>query len=102
MTVPTEAGAPLALRLDPVFPNPLEAGTKLNFAIPRSGSVKLAIYDVTGRRVALIVDQALPSGMRGVTWDGRDGKGWPVASGTYFARLESAGQTQVRKIVVAR
>ena len=67
-----------------------------------SGSVNLAIYDVSGRRVASVVNQVLPPGRRTMAWDGRDASGRPVASGTYFARLESGGQVRVRKIVVAR
>jgi hypothetical protein len=102
VTVPAEAGAPLALRLDPVYPNPFQGRTSLNFAVPRDGPARLAIYTVTGRKVVTIFDRALPSGWRLVTWDGRDASGRPVASGTYFAKLESTGQVQVQKVSVAR
>ncbi len=100
--VPSDAGAPLALRLDPVYPNPFGARTNLNFAVPRGGTAKLAIYTVAGRKVVTIFDQAMPSGWRLVAWEGRDASGRPVASGTYFAKLEAAGQVQVRKVIVAR
>lgn len=102
VSVPREANAPLALRLDPVYPNPFEARTNLNFAVPRGGSVRLAIYTAAGRMVATVFDQTLPPGWRSVAWDGRDASGRPVASGTYFAKLESAGKAEVRKVVVAR
>lgn len=102
VSVPTEAGAPLSLRLDPVYPNPFEGRTSLNFAVPRDGPVSLAIYTVAGRKVVTILDRALPSGWRSVAWDGRDALGRPVASGTYFAKLEFAGRVQVRKVIVAR
>jgi hypothetical protein len=102
VTVPAGAGAPLALRLDPVYPNPFGARTYLNFALPGGGPAKLTIFNVSGREVATIVDQTLPSGWRSVAWDGRDASGRPVASGTYFAKLESAGQVQVRKVIVTR
>jgi len=100
--VPTDTGAPLALRLDPVYPNPFQTETRLNFAVPKSGSVLLTIFDVRGRRVATVVEQALPSGWRSIAWDGRDHSGRLVPSGTYFAKLEQAGKVQMRKIVVAR
>ncbi len=102
VNVPTEAGAPLALRLDPVYPNPFGARTNLNFAVPKGGPAKLAIYTVAGRKVVILFDQTMPSGWRMAGWDGRDALGRPVASGTYFAKLESAGQVQVRKVIVAR
>lgn len=100
--VPTETGAPLAFRLDPSYPNPFQTQTTLNFGIPAEAPVKLGIYGVTGRRVATVIDRNLPAGWRSATWDGRDTSGRPVASGTYFARLESAGRVEIRKIVVAR
>jgi hypothetical protein len=102
VTVPAGAGAPQALRLDPVYPNPFGARAYLNFALPGGGPAKLTIFTVSGRKVATIVDQTLPSGWRSVAWDGTDASGRPVASGTYFAKLESAGQVQIRKVVVAR
>ena len=102
VTVPAGAGAPQALRLDPVYPNPFGARAYLNFALPGGGAAKLTIFTVSGRKVATIVDQTLPSGWRSVAWDGTDASGRPVASGTYFAKLESAGQVQIRKVVVAR
>ena len=92
----------MALRLDPVFPNPLEREARFNFVVPRSGRVRLAVFGVTGQRVATIVDQELPAGWRLLSWDGRDTAGQPVASGTYFARLEAGGETRLRKLVVAR
>jgi hypothetical protein len=102
VSVPADAAAPLALRLDPVFPNPLEREGRFNFAVPKSGRVRLEVFSVTGRRVATIVDQELPAGWRLLSWDGRDSAGQLVASGTYFARLEAAGETRLRKLVVAR
>jgi hypothetical protein len=102
VSVPTEAGAPLALRLNLVYPNPFEARTSLNFGVPRAGTVRLAIYTVAGRKVATVFDQPLPSGWRSAVWDGRDSSGRPVPSGTYFAKLECAGQVQTQKVVVAR
>jgi hypothetical protein len=100
--VPETASAPMALGLERINPNPTARETYLSLAIPRSGNVKLSIYDVAGRRVANVVNQVLPQGWRTIAWDGRDAVGRPVASGMYFARLESSGQVRVGKIVVAR
>jgi flagellar hook assembly protein FlgD len=74
----------------------------LNFAVPRGGPVRLAIYTVTGRKVATVINQTLPAGWRSVAWDGKDESGQPVASGAYIAKLESRGHAQVRKVIVAR
>ena len=100
--VPETAEAPMVLGLERIHPNPTARETYLRLAIPNAGMVTLSIYDVSGRRVASVVNQALPQGRRVIAWDARDAAGKPVASGTYFARLESGGQVRVGKIVVAR
>lgn len=98
----TPADAARSPQLDPVYPNPFRAGVSLRFAVPASGRVRLAIYNVTGRLEATVLDQELPAGSRSVSWDGLDRMGRPVPSGAYFARLESGGKTHVQKLFVAR
>jgi hypothetical protein len=97
-----ETGAPSVLRLSPGFPNPLVSRSQFNYGIPKAGQVRLVVYDLQGRRVATVIDQIQARGWRSVVWDGRDERHREVASGAYFARLESDGQAQVRKIVIAR
>ena len=100
--VTASGGTPMVLRLAPSFPNPFASRTQLSYAVPRSGHVRLVVYDLQGRRVTTVLDQAQTPGWRSVSWDGRDYRHREVASGTYFARLESGGDVQVRKIIVAR
>jgi hypothetical protein len=100
--VPGTSAAPLAMRLNPIFPNPFETEAQLSFAIAKAGPARLSIYSVSGRRIATVVDQDLPVGWRAITWNGRDASGQQVASGTYLARLESGGAVQIRKFVLAR
>ena len=97
-----ESGAPSVLRLGPGAPNPFVARTQLSYGVPAAGHVRLEIFDVQGRRVATVVDQVQAAGWRAAGWDGRDARGRMVASGTYFARLESDGKVEVRKLVMAR
>ncbi len=83
-------------------PNPFNPRTKIAFEIPRAGTVKLAIHDVRGRRVATLIDGELAVGLHEVLWDGVDNAGRAVASGVYFSRLVVAGEALTRKMVLAR
>ena len=81
-------------------PNPSRGSTEIGFALPRSGRVSLAVYDVGGRRVRTLVNGTLPSGERVASWDGRDEGGRPVSSGLYLVRLEAVGRTLSRRLVI--
>jgi len=103
VSVPEGRGAPAVLRLEPARPNPFGSHTDLSYGLPRGGRVRLAVYDVQGRRVASVVDRVVAAaGWRSVVWDGRDMAGREVGSGTYFLRLEYGGEVKVRKVVLAR
>jgi TolB protein len=90
----------LSLRL--ASSSPARGAMSFRFALPADGAVRLAIYDIQGRRVATVLDQTLAAGSRTARWDGRDIRGKLVASGAYFAKLEAAGEVQMQKLLVAR
>jgi flagellar hook assembly protein FlgD len=80
------------------YPNPFNPETIIKYRISTAGPVTLAIYDVKGRLVDTLASESKPAGEHSATWSARDAAGRPVASGVYFARLES--ETQVRTIKV--
>ena len=100
VTVP--GTAPLVLRLEPAYPNPFRAETRLTFTVPGDGRAALSIYDVRGRRVAKLLDEDMPPGGRSLSWNGTDVSGHAMASGTYFAKLSAGGKSQVRKVLLTR
>jgi hypothetical protein len=70
-------------------PNPFNPRTVFSFDLSREQWVKLAVYDLHGRRVRQLVDGLQPAGTQHVSWNGIDDRGTPVASGTYIARMET-------------
>jgi hypothetical protein len=91
-----EDGVPLALALD-AFPNPAARRTTVRFTTPSAGSVHLAVYDLLGRRVALLADGPHAAGTHPVLWQTTD-----LASGVYVLRLEADGAVRTRRITLVR
>jgi flagellar hook assembly protein FlgD len=90
------------LTLTPCWPNPVHDSTRIEFALPRSGTVTLRIYDVAGRCVRKLFAGSLPWGTRQLIWNGRDDGGRDVANGVYFYRLEAGGEVRTRKLLLVR
>ncbi|MBD3160480.1 MAG: T9SS type A sorting domain-containing protein [Candidatus Eisenbacteria bacterium] len=91
-----------ALRLR-VAPNPFNPVTTIRYAPVRTGPLTMTVYDVTGARVRVLVrEEVAHRGERAVVWDGRDGNGHPVASGTYFVRLRQGESALTRRIVMLK
>jgi len=70
-----------------IAPNPASSGTVFSFRSAQSGPVQLEIYDLRGRRVAVMHDGSVAGSVGGLAWQGRDAQGRSLPSGTYLARL---------------
>ena len=83
-------------------PSPFRRETALNFTLATPSEVRLAIYDVAGRLVRVLVNEDLPVGDHSAVWNGRDGSGVPVAPGVYFVRLKSGTFDEAQQVVRIR
>jgi subtilisin family serine protease len=98
--VPATAPEFFALRQN--APNPFGPSTTIRFDLPVASFVNLAVYDPAGRRVATLIGAAKPAGEHEAVWFGRDENGRRVASGVYVCRIEAAGFTATRRLVLLR
>ncbi len=89
--VPPSAGAPVAFA---VSPNPARGDVRFAFA-SGDGPARIALYDLSGRRVWA---RDLEPGATSVRWDGDDARGGRAPAGVYLARLERGGAAQVRRV----
>ncbi len=97
--VPAVATEPVpaeAARLDPPAPNPSAGTVRLAYAVGAAGTVRLAVYDVLGREVAVLADGPQAPGPQVAEWPAA------VASGVYVVRLEAGGVVRTRTVVVTR
>jgi len=97
-----ETAAPSANAIRAIYPNPFNPTARIAFDVSARSRVELAIYDVSGRRVAVLVDRELEAGRYESVWNGRDREGRTASSGVYFCRLDAAGGTETRKLVLIR
>ncbi|MCK9996896.1 MAG: T9SS type A sorting domain-containing protein, partial [Candidatus Krumholzibacteria bacterium] len=93
---------PATFSLGEAYPNPFNPSTTIGFSIPGEMPVRLEIYGMDGRRVAVLVDETLGSGSHEAVWLGRDDTGRQVASGVYFSKLLAGSQSQVRKMTLMK
>jgi PKD repeat protein len=83
------------------YPNPFNPNTKIKFDIPqglgKNELVKLTIYDILGKQVAVLVNEPLSPGKYSADWDALN-----FSSGVYFYRLEAGSYADTRKMTMLK
>ena len=79
------------------YPNPFRKQTTIAFEVPTTQSTRLAVYDVLGREVAVLVDGLMPAGTHRVHFDGET-----LAAGVYFCRIRTGAFVETREMMVIR
>ncbi len=85
---------PITAELEQNYPNPFNPSTSIRFSVPSSGSgnissvkVRLVIYDLLGREIAVLADKEMNPGNHIAYWRGTDKLGRQVSAGTYLCSL---------------
>jgi flagellar hook assembly protein FlgD len=89
----------MGLRLLGSRPNPFAGSTTVRFELPSAARVRLAVFDVTGRRVRRLQDGMAIAGPHAVVWDGRDDEGRMLPGGVFFYRLETDVASRSARVV---
>jgi GH18 family chitinase len=89
-------------RLCQNYPNPVTAGTYVEYALPKDAVVKLKIYDITGRTIKTLIANNQKCGMYRVFWDGQDNTGQKVSNGIYFCRMEADNFKTTKSLIVLK
>jgi hypothetical protein len=99
---PIDYALPDQFELSQNYPNPFNAGTSIQFRLERRASVALIIYNLLGQTIREFEAPDRPAGTYLVEWDGTNEFGSEVASGVYFYRLQVAGFSQTRKMLLLK
>ncbi len=78
-------------------PNPFNPVTALSYKLQAASNVKLVVFDISGREVAVLADGFYPAGHHSMFFDGSE-----LASGVYFARLQTGGDNFTRKLLLIK
>jgi hypothetical protein len=88
---------PSVYSLEQNYPNPFNPTTIINFSIPESGNVKLAIYDALGREVDILIDKEMTAGNYNADWNASN-----FAAGIYFYSITVNDFTSTKKMVLLK
>ncbi|MHC1630602.1 MAG: T9SS type A sorting domain-containing protein, partial [Methanoculleaceae archaeon] len=93
-------GLPLTLYQN--HPNPFNPSTTISFYLPERCRVRLEVFDVSGRQMAVLMDESMDKGSHAAEWTGKDLNGCTAASGVYFYRLTAGRKTISKKMILLR
>jgi len=95
-------GLPKDFALLQNHPNPFNLSTTIEYHLPKISHVRIAIYDVTGRRVRVLSDEKQSAGVHFVTWDGADTNHMLSPTGVYIVRFEADHFVQTKKMLLLK
>ncbi len=93
---------PAPAALVQVAPNPFNPQAQITFLVTAAQRVQIEIYDLAGRRIAVVADDLFSPGLHGTAWDGRDRAGRAVPSGSYLVRLQGEQRTETARVSLVR
>ncbi len=79
------------------YPNPFNPSTKIRYAVPQSAFTTLKVYSITGKEVAVLVNEQKTPGFYEVKFDGAE-----LSSGVYFYKLQSGSFSDVKKMILTK
>jgi hypothetical protein len=86
------------------YPNPFNPSTTIKYSLEKSDHVQINIYNVKGQKVITLVNDMKQAGTHEVVWNGRDSESNEVASGVYFAEMntENGEYTSLKKMILLK
>lgn len=99
VTSSVDGGAeqPQRVELSQNYPNPFNPSTVISYNLPRAGAVTLEVFDMTGRRIAILAEGVKSAGAYTYEFDASQ-----LSSGVYMYRLQSAGTVLTRKMTLIK
>ena len=84
-------------QLDPAYPNPFNPATTISYSVPYASNVSLAVYDVMGHQLEILVNENMNSGVYTSTWNAVD-----YSSGVYYVKMKAGNFNKTQKILLMK
>ena len=88
---------PTEFNLSQNYPNPFNPATTINYALAEPGHVRMEIYDILGRRLAVLIDEQKEAGYHSLIWQASN-----VPTGVYFYRIKTGDFEKTRKMMLLK
>jgi hypothetical protein len=88
---------PSSYTLQQNFQNPFNPSTNIRYELPKSGFVKLVVFDALGREVETLVNEKQTPGTYEVTFDASK-----YSSGVYYYKLITDGFSETKKMILIK
>jgi hypothetical protein len=88
---------PSKFELEQNYPNPFNPVTNIRFSLTKAGSVKLVVFDVSGKEVSELVNEQLSAGSYNFDFNAAN-----LSSGVYFYKLVASEFTEVKKMILVK
>ncbi|MBC8257292.1 MAG: S8 family serine peptidase [Candidatus Marinimicrobia bacterium] len=88
---------PITYSISNIYPNPFNPITTIKYGIPDNGKVEIFVYDISGRQIAILMNNFQVSGFHSINWDASS-----YPSGLYFIRMESNNFNETRKVLLIK
>lgn len=85
-----------------IYPNPFSSETNLKITCDRPSQAYICVHDVSGKKVAELVNDSFSAGTRSFIWDGTSNNGQKLENGLYFIQIQINGFTEMQKVIIKK
>ena len=80
-----------------LYPNPISNSATISFSLLKSQKVSLEIFDLNGRLITILANNAFEAGEHSVEWNSED-----IKSGIYFLQIQTGDFLKTEKVIITK
>ena len=84
------------------YPNPFNPATQIKVTVKEQSNIKVAVYNILGKEIKLLLNENLPAGEYTIQWDGKDNEGNNLAGGVYFIQMITGNYQKTIKSILLK